>query len=104
MILELQDAELKRSRFYQEVLAEGREEGRAEGIEEGRRHEASNLVLRQLRRRFGAVDRQAEARIAELSICRLESLAEDLLGFEQPSDLDRWLDRARSRRDGDELR
>jgi predicted transposase/invertase (TIGR01784 family) len=97
MILELQDAELKRSRFYQEVLAEGREEGR----EEGRRHEASSLVLRLLRRRLGSVDRRAEARIVDLSVDRLESLAEDLLGFEQPSDLDRWLDRARSRGDGD---
>jgi putative PEP-CTERM system TPR-repeat lipoprotein len=49
MILKLQDAELKRSRFYQEVLAEGREEGR--------RQEASGLVLRLLRRRFGSMGR-----------------------------------------------
>jgi len=87
MILELQDAELKRSRFYQEVLAEGREEGR--------RQEASGLVLRLLRRRFGSLGRQVQARIVDLSVDQMESLAEDLLGFEQLSDLERWLDRTR---------
>jgi predicted transposase/invertase (TIGR01784 family) len=97
MILELQDAELKRSRFYQEVLAEGREEGR----EEGRRQEASALVLRLLRRRFGAMGRQVQARIVDLSVDQMESLAEDLLDLEQLSDLERWLDRAQSRGGGD---
>jgi predicted transposase YdaD len=101
MILELQDAELKRSRFYQEVLAEGREEGRMEGRKEGRRQEASGLVLRLLRRRFGSMGRQMQARIVDLSIDQMESLAEDLLGFEQLSDLERWLDRAQSRGAGD---
>jgi predicted transposase/invertase (TIGR01784 family) len=100
MILELQDAELKRSRFYQEVLAEGREEGRVEGREEGRRQEASGLVLRLLRRRFGAMGRQVQARIVDLSVDQMELLAEDLLGFEQLSDLERWLDRAPSRSGG----
>jgi len=58
------------------------------------------LVLRLLRRRFGSLGRQMQARIVDLSVDQMESLAEDLLGFEQLSDLERWLDRAPSRSGG----
>jgi predicted transposase YdaD len=43
------DTELKRTRFYQEVFAEGHQEGR----QEGRQQESIALVLRQLKRHLG---------------------------------------------------
>jgi predicted transposase YdaD len=96
MIFELQEVDLKQSRFYQEVFAEGREEGwedgRKEGLSVGREAEAHTLVLRQLRRRFGFMDADTEARIGALSLAHLETLAEDLLGFQVAADLQRWLD------------
>jgi predicted transposase YdaD len=87
MMLDLKDPELKKSRFYQEVYAEGLEEGR----EEGRRGEAAALVLRLLHRRLGMLPHATEERIATLSVPELEALGEALLDFAQPADLDAWL-------------
>lgn len=46
MILALQDVDLKQSRFYQEVFAEGGDDGLEVGREEGRKSEAVSLVMR----------------------------------------------------------
>jgi predicted transposase YdaD len=48
-MLNLQDVDLKQTRFYQEAFAEGRQEGRQKGQQEGE----VTLVLRQLQRRCG---------------------------------------------------
>ncbi len=92
MLLDLKDPDLRKSRFFQEVYAEGLDEGRQEGREEGRRKEAA-LVLRLLRRRLGPLTKATEGRIAALSSSQLESLGEALLDFEQRPDLDDWLGR-----------
>jgi len=49
-----------------------------------------SLILRQLRRRFGAVD-AVQARIQRLSLAQTEALAEALLDFQSPADLAAWL-------------
>ena len=85
MMLDLKDPDLKKSRFYQEVYAEGREEGR--------HGEALALILRLLRRRLGTLPAGAEERIAALSVPRIEALGEALLDFARPADLLDWLDR-----------
>ena len=63
-MLHLPEVELKQTRFYQDVFAEGRTEGRTEGREregraegraEGQQQEEAALVLRLLRRRLGAL-------------------------------------------------
>lgn len=95
MILELQDVDLKQSRFYQEVFAEGqedgldkgREEGREEDWKEGRKAEAVALVLRQLTRRCGPLASAAEVRVAALPVEKAEQLGEALLDFADASDL-----------------
>ena len=107
----IQLAELSETRAYQEILAKGREEGREEGreagleqglekgLEQGRqegreqgfREEAAELVLRQLRRRFGSVSADDAATIGGLSTAELEDLAEALLEFGSPLDLNAWL-------------
>ncbi|MDD5037605.1 MAG: Rpn family recombination-promoting nuclease/putative transposase [Methylococcaceae bacterium] len=82
-MLGLKDVEFKQTRFYQDVFAEGRQEGRQQ--------EGSALVLRLLTRRLGKLDAQHIGRIQALGIPLLEDLAEALLEFEVLSDLDAWL-------------
>jgi predicted transposase/invertase (TIGR01784 family) len=79
--------DLKKSRFYQEVFAEGQEEGR----QEGRREECIALVLRLLNRRLGRLPASETRRIQHLSLTAAEALAEALLDFQNPSDLATWL-------------
>ena len=86
-MLNLVDVDLKQTRFYQEVFAEGIQEGR----QEGRQEESTALILRLLRRRFGALDAAQVARIQRLPLEQAESLAEALLDFQTPADLAAWL-------------
>jgi len=62
-----------------------------EGLEEGRLEGAQRLALRQLRRRTGGVSELQEAQIRRLPLEHLDDLADALLDFTQPSDLDEWL-------------
>ena len=80
---------------YREIFGQGRQEGREEGWQEGRqegRQEGElELALRLLRRRCGELTPQQVARIRALPLERLEALAEALLDFQNPQDLDAWL-------------
>jgi predicted transposase YdaD len=78
-MLNLVDVDLKQTRFYQEVFAEGRQE------------ESTSLILRQLRRLFGAVDAVQAREIQRLPLEQAEALAEALLDFQTPADLAAWL-------------
>ncbi len=95
MIVGLPLQELRHTRAVQEILEEGRQEGRdegrQEGLEAGRQQEAAALAIRQLFRRFGEVDPGSSDRITALPLPRLEQLAEDLLDFSGPADLEAWL-------------
>jgi len=82
-MLEFPDTELKQTRFYQDVFAEG---------------EAA-IILRLLRRRCGELPPALTARVTDLSIADLEALGDALLEFQSLSDLEHWLDgHARERR------
>ncbi|MDJ0509193.1 MAG: Rpn family recombination-promoting nuclease/putative transposase [Crocosphaera sp.] len=72
-------SDLKKTRFYQEAWGEGRQE------------EAVNILLRQLKRRFGEIPVSLTEQIQGLSVEQLESLGEDLLDFETQDDLVEWL-------------
>jgi predicted transposase YdaD len=74
----------RHTRAFQDILAEGREEGR--------RREASTLALRQLERRCGSLDAPTSARIEALSLSQLEELALALLDFRSAQDLQAWLE------------
>ena len=74
----------RHTRAFQDILAEGREEGR--------RREASTLALRQLERRCGSLDAPTSARIEALSLWQLEELALALLDFRSAEDLQTWLE------------
>ncbi len=63
------------------------------GIEEERREVLGERIPRQLRRRFGPLPPEWEARIHSLSTPDLEELGAAVLDFTAPSDVDAWLDR-----------
>lgn len=87
----LQDIELKQTRFYQDVFAEGKAEGKQEGRQEGQRTGELALVERQLRHRLGSLSAPLSQRVQQLPLERLEALAEALLDFTGPEDLVDWL-------------
>ena len=90
----------RHTRAFQDILAEGRQEGvelgRQEGVElghkEGRRREASVLASRLLERRCGSIDASTGSRIEALSLPQLEELALALLDFRGAEDLQTWLE------------
>ena len=89
-MLHLPEVELKQTRFYQDVFAEGRTEGRTEGRAEGQQQGEAALVLRLLRRRLGAVSAEVENRIRALPVAELEALGEALLDWHTPAELMAW--------------
>lgn len=70
---------------------EGLDKGRKEGREEGWQECQIEMTLRQLRRRCGALSPAIESRIRTLSSEILTDLADALLDFKGPEDLQRWL-------------
>ncbi|MFZ9752605.1 MAG: DUF4351 domain-containing protein, partial [Cyanobium sp.] len=90
MIVGLPLQELRHTRAVQEILEEGRLEGREEGLESGRQQQAAALAIRQLSRRFGSLDEGTRERLSSLTLQQLELLAEDLLDFTAPADLQAW--------------
>ena len=100
MIVGLPLQELRHTRAVQEILEEGRlegrlegrEEGREEGLEAGRQQEAAALAIRQLSRRFGGLADGTRVQLSALTLQQLEQLAEDLLDFTGPGDLQAWFD------------
>ena len=72
------------SRAYREIYREGEAAGEARG-------EAS-VTLRQLNRRCGPLSASTTTRIQALPLPRLELLAEALLDFTGPADLQAWLE------------
>jgi predicted transposase YdaD len=83
-MLGLTDIDLRQTQFYQDVYAEG--------LEEGRREESLNLVLKLLTRRFGRLESKTTEKIQALTFEQLEQLAESLLDFTRVEDLDSWLE------------
>ncbi len=74
-----------------EGRAEGEAKGQAKGRAEGRAQEGIELVLRLLRRRFGSLAPELERRVGALTVGEVEALAEALLDFGGPTDLEKWL-------------
>jgi predicted transposase YdaD len=75
MLADILNVELKQTRFYQDVFAEGRVEGRAEGRVEGEQA----ILRRQLVKRFGPLPAWAEQRLNAASSAQLELWSERLL-------------------------
>jgi len=67
-----------------------KEEGIVEGVHRGK----TELVVRQLRRRFGGLPSSLETRVDALNDDRLGAMAEALLDFTSLADAEAWLDAA----------
>jgi predicted transposase YdaD len=74
---------LRHTRFAQDWIEEGRQEGEALG--------EAKLALRQLNLVCGPLSEANTARIKALPLEQLEALTEALLDFSGPADLMRWL-------------
>jgi len=86
-MLNLKDADITQTRFYQEVLEIGEKKGLQQGVQQGE----ANLTIRLLKRRCGNLTAIQEQKVRSLSISQLESLGEALLDFQNMSDLENWL-------------
>jgi predicted transposase YdaD len=71
----------------EEILEQGRQEGLQDALKEG----SVRLVLRQLTRQLGELFLETQSQIESLPLPQLEALADALLDFSQPSDLQDWL-------------
>ena len=78
-MLDLKIADIRQTRFYQEVFQEGREEGEA------------TVLIRLLTRRFGALSEAQVAQIQTLSLAKLETLADVVMDLADLEALDVWL-------------
>ncbi|MBI3247894.1 MAG: DUF4351 domain-containing protein [Deltaproteobacteria bacterium] len=78
-MLGLTDIDLKQTRFYQDVFAEGAQEGEV------------TLVLRLLQRRCGELASTLTEQVTHLSVSQIETLGEALLDFQSVADLEQWL-------------
>ncbi len=74
---------MQESVIYQDILQKGEERGK--------KQEALQLILRQLTRRFDAIEPEMQQQIRTLSITQLEELAEALLDFSSQNDLLNYL-------------
>ena len=86
-MLNLKEADITQTRFYQEVLEIGEKKGLQQGVQQGE----ANLTIRLLKRRCGNLTAIQEQKVRSLSIYQLESLGEGLLDFQNMSDLENWL-------------
>ena len=77
------DTELKQTRFYQEVFAEGRIEGRVEGEARGE----ARLLRKLLMRRFGSLPDWVELRLTETEPAQLETWGERVLEAQSLEDV-----------------
>jgi predicted transposase YdaD len=89
-MLNLREADVTQTRFYQEVLERGEKSGEERGVQKGLQEGEANLVMRLLNRRCGNISEDLENQVRSLSIRQLESLGEALLDFKGISDLENW--------------
>lgn len=90
-MLNLREADVTQTRFYQEVLQIGRREGEQQGVQQGVQQGEANIVIRQLICRFGQISIAQQDQVRSLSTAALEALGEALLEFVGVGDLEIWL-------------
>jgi flagellar biosynthesis/type III secretory pathway protein FliH len=65
--------------WYEQWRQEGKAEGLREGLEQGRRQGEAELLMRQLRRKFGSVPRKIQTRLRNAQPEQLLDWGERLL-------------------------
>ena len=69
----------------------GMMDGLKEGRKEGRMEEAITILMRQMKRRFGALGDDIETRLRTLPLAEIEDLSEASVEFKKAGDLTNWL-------------
>ena len=80
-------------RGRQAGILEGMQQGVQQGMQQGELSGRVATVLRLLARRLGMLSKEDEQRVRSLSVTMLDRLADDLLDFSEPADLQRWFAR-----------
>jgi hypothetical protein len=86
----IDEVNISETRFYQDVLQKGLEQGLQRGEAVGGSPPVGNLVLRLLQRRYGVVSIDDRDLVRSLTITQLESLGDALLDFNGMADLEVW--------------
>jgi predicted transposase/invertase (TIGR01784 family) len=86
-MLDIKTADIRQTRFYQEVFQEGREEGREEGAQQAE----AGLLVRLLARNLGALSEEQEAQVRALSLEQLDALGDALFDVADHDALTAWL-------------
>ena len=68
-------------------------EGMQQGMQQGELSGRAATAVRLLTRRLGMLAQEDERRVRSLSVTMLDRLADDLLDFQEPADLQRWFTR-----------
>jgi len=79
-MLDMTVEDFTHTRFYQDVLLEGKQEGEA------------HLIVRQLMRRCGLITPEQKQQVLAMPVADLERLGEALLDFSGAADLQDWLE------------
>ncbi|ULP72958.1 hypothetical protein BDGGKGIB_02610 [Nodularia sphaerocarpa UHCC 0038] len=74
-----------------QIVTSWMRQGIEQGIEQGMERE-KDLIIRQIKRKLGEIDRELESRIRSYDLDLVESLAEELWDFSTVQDLRNWLD------------
>ncbi len=90
-MLNLKEADVTQTRFYQEVFQIGQQKGQQIGGKIGRKDGEIKIVLRLLKRRCGKLSIAQQQKVRSLPITTVETLAEALLDFKGIADLEFWL-------------
>jgi hypothetical protein len=77
-------------------IESGAKQGRREGRREGRLAHGREMVLRLLSARFSRLPSGTSERVNLLSLRQLDNLAEAILNFRRPGDLEAWFDKTLS--------
>ena len=80
-------------RGRQAGILEGMQQGMQQGVLQGELSGRAATVQRLLTRRLGGLSKEDEQRVRSLSVAMLDRLADDLLDFAEPADLQRWFAR-----------
>ena len=81
------------STMERRAMERGRQAGLLEGVQQGELLGRAVTVQRQLARRIGLLSKEDEQRIRSLSVTMLDRLADELLDFAEPGDLQHWFAR-----------
>jgi hypothetical protein len=81
------------SSMERRAMERGRQVGILEGMQQGELSGRAATAVRLLTRRLGMLAQEDERRVRSLSVTMLDRLADDLLDFQEPADLQRWFTR-----------